>query len=1751
MRELHELLRHYAGSEQRYKDLVQSMRNSTLTAFYTPPAIVRALAETLRDAGVVPRRLLDPSAGAGIFPSSFRETADGEVEILSFEKDLLTGQVLSALAREREQVVIDGFQTIESAYDSYFDVVTSNIPFGDTRIFDASFRKSDDPVRGQALKAVHNYFFIKGLDTLREGGILAFVTSAGVMDAPGNEPVRRYLMEHARLVSAVRLPNNLFTEYAGTEVASDLVVLQKQSEKRKLTPDEQRFVNSSEIGNGIYLNDYHRDFKHAIHTTFSHEKGLYGQSSLVLHYDGGPERIAERLRGILAHDFATRLDTERYTQYLRPLHIPQAQTVPPIARRQNRVAAPQSVPPPEPASVAPTPEVSAPAASLFGSAAAVPIARRPLGQRRRAGRNTDTTGMSDLFTQGNLFAQPAEAAEAADAPAAIAAPASENKDPRPFTGTMLPHYKEWSLVLFEGQVGRLVGLTRQGCTFHPEELGTLSRYRAERYIPLRDTYQLLYRLEMQNEIEYKGLRRKLNGCYENFTALLGDLNKKENAAFVLNDPGGREVLGLERFVEGRKQLSDILRRPVSFDPNEIKHVDTAAEALAASLNKFGRVEFPYMESLASRSRQELIDELGDRIFYNPMVKGYEIRERLAAGNVVAKAEWIEDYLKENPDDDASRRSLALLREAAPKRIEFEELDFNLGERWIPTDIYEGFCEHFFQVPVSVSYSAKMDAFGIENHGYSPLISQKYVVKGDFEVYDGMDLLHHAMLNTLPNINKDGGKDEHGKTIRIPDFEARQKADTLITEIRQAFVEWLHAQPDDFKERLTDLYNRKFNCYVRPRYDGSHQQFPGLDLRGLGIDDLYPSQKDAIWMIKQNGGGICDHEVGTGKTLIMCVAAYEMHRLGLARKPMIIGIKANIHEIARTFRTAYPNARLLYPGKEDFTPENRLRIFSDIKNNNWDCIILTHEQFGKIPQSAEVQQQILRQEMDDIDENLASYEKQGGHVDGWILRGLEKRKENLDAKLHELQETIDAQKDDTVDFQQMGIDHLFVDESHNFKNLMFNTRHSRVSGLGNTDGSKKAMNLLYAIRTIQQRTGRDLGATFLSGTTIANSLTELYLLFKYLRPKELERQDIPCFDAWAAVFAQKTSEFEFSVTNEVISKERFRYFIKVPELAMFYNEITDYRTAADVGIDRPELDEELCQIPMTDDQQAFLDKLVLFAKTGDPEHIGRADLSDGEVKALMLLVTMYSNKLSLDMRLISPAYADSPGNKASRSAANIAEYYRRYEDQKGTQMVFCDLSTYKPGIWNVYSEIKRKLVEDHGIPAQEIRFVQEAASDKVRQAMFDAMNEGKIRVLFGSTQKLGTGVNAQKRIVCMHHLDIPWRPMDLEQRNGRGARKGNKVAKEYAGNKVKAYVYAVLRTLDAYKLNLLHNKQQFIDQLKRNRLGARRLDEGAISEDSGMNFAEWMAVVSGNTDLLQKAKLEGRIAALESEQTIFMRTRHEAQSQLQRYTAEIGRRDAMLERLKRDWDYINEVAPPDAKGKRANPLRIDGVESADIVAHGKRLVEIDRTVNTGDDYQKIGTLFDFRILVRTERMQKDGLALTVNKFMVEGLDGIKYTFNNGHLAAEPKTAATNFIRALDTIPSLMATYEKEKKQFTRDIPTFEQQIAAVWPKEEELKRLKAEAESLTRKIQLDIAQKQQEMQAKTADNGNGLKIENAEVVDEVVKPSKAEPLSTASESQEEPPEEREHVVSPPESDFIRNHILLVRPATNMKAKGPKI
>ena len=676
---------------------------------------------------------------------------------------------------------------------------------------------------------------------------------------------------------------------------------------------------------------------------------------------------------------------------------------------------------------------------------------------------------------------------------------------------------------------------------------------------------------------------------------------------------------------------------------------------------------------------------------------------------------------------------------------------------------------------------------------------------------------------------------------------------------------------------------------------------------------------------------------------------------------------------------------------------------------------------------------------------------------------------------------------------MGIDHLFVDESHQFKNLTFNTHHDRVAGLGNSEGSQKALNLLFAIRTIQERTGRDLGATFLSGTTISNSLTELYLLFKYLRPKALEKQDIRCFDAWAAIFAKKTTDFEFNVTNNIVQKERFRYFIKVPELAAFYNEITDYRTAEDIGVDRPKKNEILHHIPPTPDQEAFIEKLMQFAKSGDATLLGRKKLSETEEKAKMLIATDYARKMALDMRMIDPNYEDHPDNKASHCAKMIAEYYHKYDAHKGTQFVFSDLGTYQPGGgWSVYTEIKRKLVEDYSIPAHEIRFIQECKNEKARKAVIEAMNSGYVRVLFGSTSMLGTGVNAQRRAVAVHHLDTPWRPSDLAQRDGRAVRKGNEIAKLYADNKVDVIIYAVEKSLDSYKFNLLHCKQTFISQLKSGALGARTIDEGAMDEKSGMNFSEYMAILSGNTDLLDKAKLEKKIASLESERKSFNKGKRDSELKLESKTSALKNNRAVIAGMTEDWEKFIAVAQTGKDGNRLNPIRIDGLDTADEKAIGKRLQEIAKNATTGGQYKRVGELYGFPIEVVSEKILKDGLEFRDNRFVVAG--NYRYRYNNGHLAmADTHAAAMNFLNALEKIPSVIDQYKAKNEALEQEIPQLREIAGKTWKKEDELKQLKSELAALDRKIQLELAPKQEEPPGQGQEQGGSQAIPKVENV----------------------------------------------------------
>ena len=1523
--ELHRIIRENSWDETEYKRYVDSLKASVLTAFYTPQAITDTIVDVLHDKKVRPKLVLEPSAGMGAFIAPVLSD-NPQAEVMAFEKDLLTGKMLGHLYPQ-QKIRTEGFEKIEKPFLNRFDLAISNIPFGDIAVFDPEYTNGS-VFKKIAAKKVHTYFFLKGLDAVRDGGIVAFITSQGVLDTESNGGTRYMMMRKADLVSAIRLPNNLFTDNANTEVGCDLIILQKNEGKEELSEEDKRLGDVVKNNHtGISTNGYFFDHpEYIIHTDAKRDTDPYGKPAMVYTHSGGVEGIATDLYRILSADLSARLDLERYNGVKAEKRETQTISVQPQVQevQQPKVEIEEKTVQPNAEAVKSAPQVvetkqsEAPVMDLYDlfgytqeerrlaerglkperKKGAKSKRRKPVqpslfpmpadGQRITAekeneaarGRSAETAPaispeevreMEEIIRQGangmperrheepvpmhgktegatappedgdpedavyrsldwetnppiNGFYETmmsltperraelrrmgkekmdANAAKQADTArpqsirpfypvengfeaegrrrierveremreeeAALTPEERQRREeeammPRPFKGIMEAHLKEGSLVWehtggVRFQIGVLKDVTKYGATFQPLDMEGMQAQKAQLYIDLRNTYERLYAHEAENHEENALLRRNLNTYYDEFVMRYGNLNAKHNAKLILMDASGRNMLSLERGENGQFVKADIFDRPVSFSQETLVEVESPEEALSASLNLYGGVNLPYMESLCDLPQAEMLEALKGRVFYNPLADGYEIADRFIAGNVVQKVADVEEWIKGHEGHGMmpqAQESLEALKNAVPEQIPFEDLDFNFGERWIPTGVYAAYMSRLFDTEVRITYSESLDEYSVKCAYKTMKITDEFLVKGYYRNYDGMNLLKHALHNTCPDMMKSIGKDENGNDIKVRDSEGIQLANAKIDEIRNGFTEWLEEQSPEFKKRLTDMYNNKFNCFVRPKYDGSHQKFPELDLKGLGIKDLYTSQKDCVWMLKQNGGGIVDNEVGTGKTLTMCVAAHEMKRLGLVHKPMIIGLKANVREIAETYRKAYPNARILYASEKDFAAANRVRFFNDIRNNDWDCVIMSHDQFGKIPQSPELQQRILQEELDTVEENLEVLRSRGKDVSRAMLRGLEKRKFNLQAKLEKVEYAIKTRTDDVADFKQMGIDHLFIDESHQFKNLTFNTRHDRVAGLGNSEGSQKALNLLFAIRTIQERTGRDLGATFLSGTTISNSLTELYLLFKYLRPKALEKQDIRCFDAWAAIFAKKTTDFEFNVTNNIVQKERFRYFIKVPELAAFYNEITDYRTAEDIGVDRPKKNEILHHIPPTPDQEVFIEKLMQFAKSGDATILGRPPLSETEEKAKMLIATDYARKMALDMRMIDPNYEDHPDNKASHCAKMIAEYYHKYDAHKGTQFVFSDLGTYQPGGgWSVYTEIKRKLVEDYSIPAHEIRFIQECKNEKARKAVIEAMNSGYVRVLFGSTSMLGTGVNAQRRAVAVHHLDTPW------------------------------------------------------------------------------------------------------------------------------------------------------------------------------------------------------------------------------------------------------------------------------------------------------------------------------------------------------------------------------------------------------------
>ncbi|KAB3662649.1 N-6 DNA methylase, partial [Phocaeicola vulgatus] len=853
--ELHRIIRENSRDDMEYKRYTDSLKASVLTAFYTPQTITDTIAEVLHDRKVRPRLVLEPSAGMGAFISPVLSN-NLQAEVMAFEKDLLTGKMLGHLYPQ-QKIRTEGFEKIEKPFLNRFDLAISNIPFGDIAVFDAEYEKKSVMHR-IAAKKVHTYFFLKGLDAVRDGGVVAFITSQSVLNTEGNGGTRYLMMKQADLLSAIRLPNNLFTEDANTEVGCDLIILQKNEGKEELSEEDKRLgdvVKSNHtniVSNGYFLDHPER----IIHTDAKRDTDPYGKPAMVYTHSGGVEGIATDLYQMLSADLSARLDLERYNGIKeKRQETRQTIVVQPMqteAKKEERQATEME----QPSSVRPF----YPVENGFEAEGKAQIERVEREMREE---------------------------EAALTPEERQRRKEEAMMPRPFKGIMEPHLKDGSLVWehtggVRFQIGVLRDVTRYGATFQPLDMEGMQAQKAQLYIDLRNTYERLYAQEAERQEANDMLRRHLNTYYDEFTMRYGCLNARQNVKLLMMDASGRNMLALERSEGGTMVKADIFDHPVSFSQETTVMAESPEEALSASLNRYGGVNLPYMESLCDMVRTDMLEALKGRVYYNPLAEGYEIADRFIAGNVVVKAREMEEWVKGHEGDEMmpqAREALEALRENIPEQIPFEDLDFNFGERWIPTGVYAAYMSRLFDTDVKIGYSESLDEYSVACSHRTMKITDEFLVKGYYRHYDGMHLLKHALHNTCPDMMKKVGEDENGNDIKARDSEGIQLANAKIDEIRNGFTEWLEEQSPEFKKRLTDMYNGKFNCFVRPKYDGSHQKFPGLDLKGLGIKDLYPSQKDCVWMVKQNGGGIGDQEVGGGKTLIMCVASYEMKRLG--------------------------------------------------------------------------------------------------------------------------------------------------------------------------------------------------------------------------------------------------------------------------------------------------------------------------------------------------------------------------------------------------------------------------------------------------------------------------------------------------------------------------------------------------------------------------------------------------------------------------------------------------------------------------------------------------------------------------------------------------------------------------------------------------------------------------------------------------------------------------------------------------------
>ena len=1017
------------------------------------------------------------------------------------------------------------------------------------------------------------------------------------------------------------------------------------------------------------------------------------------------------------------------------------------------------------------------------------------------------------------------------------------------------------------------------------------------------------------------LRAKLKRTYDEFVSKYGKLQDTDNAV-VLSDIDGYTLQALEVWKGGKFQgLSDIFTKNTIKPALKLEDAKTPQEAITTSLAEYGEIRGEYIEKALGA---DWFEQCGDLVFKEPNATDrYVTRDEYLSGDVVAK---LEEAKTAAATDPTFERNVKELEQVQPATIPFDDITIHLGARWIPQEVLNDFVKETLGLHASSSrnyewvdgerreiiksgvvYVPETDTFEI-NIEAKELGGQAE----DWKTADKSikEIFQAALEDKDFRIVR---KDKDGNTWI--DQEATELANSKVADLREHFEQWLPG--DDARIQMMErAYNDRFNRIVLRKWDGSHLNVPGL----MG-KELRPHQKDAVWMLINNRGGIVDHIVGAGKTLVMQSAIMEMRRMGIAKKPMIVALKSTVPQIAREFKEAYPTARVLAPSEKDFSTENRKKFFANISLNDYDCIIVSHEQYCKIPHSEEAEGDVVNEQLAQLDAMIEYLYGTGdkSQLTKRQIKSLEKRRQNLHAKL---EKRLDRSTDREFCFENMGIDYLFVDECHQFKSLPYVTSYQNVAGLGEASGSNKAVALLTGIRHLQKMHQGDKGTVFLSGTTITNSLVEIYNLLNYLRPRKLEQLGMPTFDAWASTFAVHSSELEAGVSNEFKMKDRFRYFDNVPELSQLYAEIADVRNDYNLQLPKPKVDGKTVIVPQSDAVAEINREVVNMLQTKDGSYFG-IHPKDPKKFPWGLVASGISAKAAVSPRLVFPEMDDSVG-KISYCCDNIKKSYDEMKEQKGVQLVFCELGVPTKGKeYDAYHDIINRLTKDYGIPREEIAYIQQVKNDTEKEALFQKVRDGKVRILIGGTRNMGTGVNVQTRITDLHMLTVPWQPADLEQCIGRGSRQGNVVAHDFLNNKVRVHYYATEGSLDLYKYQLLDTKGKMFTQFKMGTIsGERSFDEGDADENGNIDPAQMVALLSGNPIIFEKSKQDKLVKKLKSLYNGFLRDQQRKRQNYETVTKKVDNLKRLISLSDSDvHDLQREGFKPDEKGTYPSKVKV--------------------------------------------------------------------------------------------------------------------------------------------------------------------------------------------------------------------------------------